>query len=72
MVRWIGRARFAQAEQVAVRFGMDERNTYRRLRGLLGLSLLEHRRVFHAQPGAYLATPAGLRDGGAAAARPAA
>lgn len=59
MVRWIGRARFAQAEQVALRFEMDERNAYRRLRGLVGLGLLEHRRIFHAQPGVYLATVAG-------------
>jgi len=64
MVRWIGRARFAEAEQVAARFGMGERNTYRRLRGLVRLSLLEHQRVFHAQPGAYLATVAGLRTAG--------
>jgi hypothetical protein len=60
MVRWIGRQRFAEAVQVAGRFGMDERNAYRRLRGLVGLELLEHRRVFHAQPGAYLATRQGL------------
>lgn len=60
MVRWIGRQRFAEAAQVAGRFGMDERNAYRRLRGLVGLELLEHRRVFHAQPGAYLASRQGL------------
>lgn len=64
MVRWIGRARFAQAEQVAARFGMDERNTYRRLRGLVALGLLEHRRVFHARPGVYLATGAWLATAG--------
>lgn len=61
MVRWIGRLRFALAGQVAGRFAMDERNAYRRLRGLVGLGLLEHRRVFHAQPGVYLATVAGLQ-----------
>lgn len=43
---------------------MDERNAYRRLRGLVGLGLLEHRRVFHAQPGVYLATVAGLAAAG--------
>lgn len=64
MVRWIGRARFAQAEQVAARFGMDERNAYRRLRGLVGLGLLEHRRVFHSRPGVYLATVHGLATAG--------
>lgn len=61
VVRWIGRCRFALAGQVAGRFAMDERNAYRRLRGLVGLGLLEHRRVFHAQPGVYLATVAGLQ-----------
>lgn len=39
---------------------MDERNAYRRLRGLVGLGLLDHQRVFHAQPGAYAATREGL------------
>lgn len=42
----VGRQRFAEARQVAWRFGMDERNAYRRLRGLVSLALLEHRRVF--------------------------
>lgn len=60
MVRWIGRLRFAEASQVARRFRMNERNTYRRLRGLVAHELLAHRRVFHGQPGAYSATPAGL------------
>ncbi len=70
MVRWIGRARFAQAEQVAARFGMDERNAYRRLRGLVALELLEHRRVFHARPGVYLATGDGLAAAGVRLPRP--
>ena len=60
MVRWVGRQRFAEAGQVARRFCMDERNAYRRLRGLVELGLLEHLRVLHAQPGVYLATRAGL------------
>src|SRR4051812_47437756 len=64
MVAWLGRLRFAEARQVACRFGMDERNAYRRLSGLVALGLLDHRRVFHAQPGAYLATSRGLRAAG--------
>ncbi|HEX2070265.1 MAG TPA: hypothetical protein VHF90_01290 [Thermoleophilaceae bacterium] len=60
MVAWIGRQRFAQAVQVARRFRMDERNTYRRLRGLVAVGLLGQRRVFHGQAGAYWATRAGL------------
>jgi hypothetical protein len=66
MVRWVGRLRFVEARQVARRFGMDDRNVYRRLRGLVSLSLLEHRRVFHAQPGAYTATRDGLEAAGVA------
>lgn len=64
MVGWIGRQRFAEAVQVARRFEMDERNTYRRLRGLAGVGLLGHRRVFHRQPGAYWATRPGLEAAG--------
>jgi hypothetical protein len=60
MVRWLGRQRFAEAGQVARRFGMDERNTYRRLRGLVALGPLDHQRVLHGQPGVYLATREGL------------
>lgn len=60
LVRWIGRFRFAEARQVATRFCMDERNAYRRLRGLVAAGLLEHRRIFYAEPGAYFATKAGL------------
>lgn len=61
IVRWIGRQRFVEAGQVATRFRMHERHVYRRLRGLVWLGLLAHRRVFHGQPGAYWATRAGLR-----------
>lgn len=70
LVRWIGRLRFAQAVQVADRFAMDERNVYRRLRGLVALGLLEHRRVFHARPGVYLATGDGLAAAGVRLPRP--
>jgi hypothetical protein len=61
---WIGRQRFAEAGQVARRFAMDERNTYRRLRGLVRGELLDHRRVFHAVPGVYIATRFGLAAAG--------
>lgn len=64
IVRWIGRLRFAEAEQIAGRFEMDLHNAYRRLRGLIALDLVEHRRVFHAQPGAYTTTRAGLELAG--------
>src|ERR1041384_3376751 len=60
MGAWIGKQRFAEAIQVARRFGMDERNAYRRLRGLVGLGMLEHRRVFHGRPGVYWSTRSGL------------
>ena len=66
MVRWIGRLRFVEARQITARFAMDHRNAYRRLRGLVALELLEHRRIFHAEPGAYSATRAGLRAAGLA------
>ena len=58
-MRWIGRLRFAEARQVAARFGMDERNAYRRLRGLVTAELLHHCRIFHGEPGAYAATKVG-------------
>jgi hypothetical protein len=60
VVAWVGRQRFAEAAQVARRFGMDEGNLYRRLRGLVAAGLLAHRRVFHLQAGVYWATSAGL------------
>ena len=70
MLRWIGRLRFAEANQVARRFAMDERNAYRRLRGLVAGELVSHHRVFHAMPGAYSATPAGLLCAGLGLPRP--
>lgn len=64
IVGWLGRLRFAEAAQVSRRFGLGERHAYRRLRGLVAAGLLDHRRVFHNQPGAYWATRAGLDAAG--------
>ncbi len=61
MVRWIGRQRFAEADQVAGRFRMDQSNAYRRLRGLVAVGMLAHRRILHGQSGAYWTTGAGLK-----------
>lgn len=60
VVRWVGRLRMASAEQIADRFGLGRAVTYARLKGLVELGLLEHHRVFHASPGVYLASRAGL------------
>ncbi len=70
MLRWIGRLRFAEANQVARRFGMDESNAYRRLRGLVARELIAHRRVFHGIPGVYSATSSGLVATGLGLPRP--
>ena len=70
MLRWIGRLRFAEANQVARRFAMDERNAYRRLRGLVARELIAHQRVFHALPGAYSSTASGLIAAGLQLPRP--
>lgn len=60
IVRWIGRLRMVSAAQVADRFGLGRAVAYNRLRGLVGLGLLEHQRIFHAAPGVYLTSRAGL------------
>jgi len=70
MLRWIGRLRFAEASQVALRFAMDERNAYRRLRGLVARELIVHQRVFHAIPGVYRSTHSGLVAAGLGLPRP--
>jgi hypothetical protein len=59
IVRWIGRQRFAAADQISRRFAMDRSRTYRRLRVAIAAGLVDHRRVFHG-PGVYLATERGL------------
>jgi len=48
------------AGQVAERFQLGRAVGYARLGGLVRLGLLEHARIFHASPGVYLATRAGL------------
>jgi hypothetical protein len=60
ILRWIGRLRMVTAAQVADRFGLGRAVTYARLGGLVQLDLLDHRRIFHGQPGVYLATRVGL------------
>jgi len=60
IVRWVGRLRMASASQIAERFGLGRAVGYARLSGLVNLGLLEHARIFHAAPGVYLGTRAGL------------
>jgi hypothetical protein len=48
------------ATQVAERFELGRAVGYARLKGLVGLGLLDHARIFHAAPGVYTATRAGL------------
>jgi hypothetical protein len=59
------------AAQVQARFGVAPVVCYRRLGALVGMGLLSYRRVFHGEPGVYLATNGGLAvaDVGLAAAR---
>jgi Helix-turn-helix domain len=61
IVSWLARAGAATAAQVGARWpSMPESNVYRRLRGLVRLGLVEHRRLLHGEPGVYLATRVGL------------
>lgn len=60
ILRWIGRLRIVSAAHVAARFGLGRAVAYSRLGGLVSLGLLDHQRIFHAVPGVYLATKAGL------------
>lgn len=60
IVHWIGRQRMVTAAQVAERFALGRAVSYARLSGLSQLQLLEHQRIFHAEPGVYLATRQGL------------
>jgi hypothetical protein len=60
IVRWIGRLRMATAAQVAERFRLGRAVSYARLSGLVRHGLLTHVRLFHGEPGVYVATRAGL------------
>jgi hypothetical protein len=60
IVRWIGRQRMVTAAQIGERFELGRAVSYARLGGLTQLGLLEHQRIFHAEPGVYLATRQGL------------
>lgn len=62
IVRWVGRLRMATAAQVADRFDLGRAVSYSRLSGLVRLGLLKHARIFHGEPGVYLATRTGLRS----------
>ena len=59
ILRWIGRLRMATAAQVAERFEVGRAVSYARLSGLVRLGLLEHARIFHGEPGVYVATRPG-------------
>jgi len=61
ILRWVGRQRMVTAAQIAKRFGLGRAVSYARLSGLTQLGLLEHQRIFHAEPGVYLATRQGLQ-----------
>jgi hypothetical protein len=60
ILRFLGRLRFASADQLCRAFAMSRRMVYRRCRGLCAAALLQHTFVLHGQPGVYLATAAGL------------
>jgi hypothetical protein len=64
IVRWIGRLRMVTATQVGERFGLGRAVTYARLGGMVRLGLLHHARIFHGQPGVYLATRSGVSIAG--------
>jgi hypothetical protein len=50
----------ATAAQAAERFSLGRAVSYGRLSGLVRLGLLDHFRIFHGEPGVYVATKAGL------------
>jgi hypothetical protein len=60
MLTWLARQRVATAIQFARLFDIDLSKTYRRLRGMVARGLVRHERVFHLQPGVYLATASGI------------
>jgi hypothetical protein len=50
------------AAQIAERFELGRAVSYARLGGMTQLGLVEHQRIFHAEPGVYLATRQGLHS----------
>lgn len=60
MLTWLARQRVATAMQFARLFDVDLSKAYRRLRVMVVLGLVRHERVFHLQPGVYLATASGI------------
>src|SRR3954469_9692988 len=60
LVAWVASQRFVLAGQAQAWLGAGRVVTYRRLQALVSLGLLRHERIFHAQPGVYLATNGGL------------
>jgi hypothetical protein len=61
---WLARQRVATAMQVARLFELDLSKAYKRLRAMEARRLVRHERVFHLQPGVYLATASGIACAG--------
>lgn len=61
---WLSRQRIATADDLATRFGIARSAAYARLRALAAHGLVDHVRIFRAEPGVYWATSAGLSLGG--------
>jgi hypothetical protein len=64
MLRWIGRCRFATADQVEERFGIHSTRCYRRLRPMMEAGLLKRVTLLHRQPGALYVSRRGMRTAG--------
>ena len=60
IVAWLARQRVATAMQVSRLFEVDLSKAYRRLRAMVDRGLVRHERVFHLEPGVYLATASGI------------
>ena len=70
LLGWVARQRMVIAAHVQAHLGVGPVVAYRRLAGLVSVGLLEYRRIFHAQPGIYLATNGGLAVCGSVLPRP--
>jgi IclR helix-turn-helix domain len=60
VLAWLARQRVATAMQVSRLFEVDLSKAYRRLRAMVVRGLVRHERVFHLEPGVYLATASGI------------